>query len=176
MTQGVSSKKPATLIFLVAVANAIILAVAGVWFFTREKPSPPKPPTRVYVPFTRPPVPTAGSGVLPENWKEASWPMFHGRSDFNGHTNVKLPERPTLRWKFPTDGDVNSSPVIGGGRVFVGSDDGFVYALDLASGKQLWAHDTDAAVESSPCLADGSVYVGDTEGHLLCFESSPGGR
>ena len=33
---------------------------------------------------------------------------------------------------------VDSSPAIAGGRVFVGSNDGRVYGLDLANGKKVW--------------------------------------
>jgi outer membrane protein assembly factor BamB len=38
-------------------------------------------------------------------------------------------------WTFTTRARVDSSPAIAGGRVFVGSNDGRVYGLDLASGR-----------------------------------------
>jgi outer membrane protein assembly factor BamB len=36
----------------------------------------------------------------------------------------------SLKWKFPTNSDVRSSPVLGAdGTVYVGSDDGNIYAI-----------------------------------------------
>ncbi len=42
------------------------------------------------------------------------------------------------RWSFFTGGPVRLSPVVWKDRVFVGSDDGFVYCLKANSGKLLW--------------------------------------
>jgi outer membrane protein assembly factor BamB len=42
------------------------------------------------------------------------------------------------RWVFWTDGPVRFAPVIAEGRVHFGSDDGFVYALDVRDGRLLW--------------------------------------
>ncbi|MBA7483213.1 Outer membrane protein assembly factor BamB [subsurface metagenome] len=42
------------------------------------------------------------------------------------------------RWSFFTGGPVRLSPVVWKGRVFVGSDDGFVYCLNANNGKLLW--------------------------------------
>ncbi|MCH7559371.1 MAG: PQQ-like beta-propeller repeat protein, partial [Planctomycetes bacterium] len=42
------------------------------------------------------------------------------------------------RWSFFTGGPVRLAPVVWKGRVFVGSDDGFVYCLNAKSGKLVW--------------------------------------
>lgn len=42
-----------------------------------------------------------------------------------------------LRWKFFAEGPVRYAPTVANGNLFFGSDDGFVYALDL-DGKLLW--------------------------------------
>ena len=76
----------------------------------------------------------------------ADWPMFRGNPALSGVAQTQLPEKPSLLWSHKTDGPVKSSAAIVGGRVFVGSDDGQVYALDLAEGKRLWAFKTGAGV------------------------------
>jgi outer membrane protein assembly factor BamB len=64
---------------------------------------------------------------------------------------------------------IDSSPAIAGGRVYVGSNDGRLYALDLASGTVAWQHDEGAALSASPALASGRVVIGSTEGRLICL-------
>lgn len=44
------------------------------------------------------------------------------------------------RWTFYTEGPVRLAPTLNEGRVFVGSDDGFVYCLQLANGALVWKH------------------------------------
>lgn len=67
-------------------------------------------------------------------------------------------------WEFQTGGSVYSSPAIGAdGTVYVGSEDGKVYALNGATGQKLWEFQTGGTVQlqSSPAIgADGTVYVG----------------
>jgi outer membrane protein assembly factor BamB len=77
------------------------------------------------------------------------------------------PEKPGSAWELSTGGAVNSSPAVGGdGTVYVGSDDGSLYAID-ASGQPRWSFATGGAVGSSPAIGmDGTVYVGSADGSL----------
>ncbi len=43
-----------------------------------------------------------------------------------------------VRWRFITGGPVRLAPHVAGGRAYFGSDDGFVYCVDLRSGEQVW--------------------------------------
>ena len=63
--------------------------------------------------------------------------MFHGSPSLRGVAPGPLARRFRLLWRFRTAGPVKSSPVIADGRVYVGSDDGSIYALGLADGKRL---------------------------------------
>src|ERR1051326_701961 len=63
----------------------------------------------------------------------ANWPMYRGSSGLVGIAAGRLPEALVLSWSFKTEGPVKSSAAIVGGRVYVGSDDGNVYAPDLRS-------------------------------------------
>ncbi len=61
-----------------------------------------------------------------------------------------------------------SSPAVADGVVYVGSGNGDVYALDAATGAELWSYATSSgagkAGASSPAVADGVVYVGSDSG------------
>ena len=74
-------------------------------------------------------------------------------------------------WTFTTRARVDSSPAIAGGRVFVGSNDGRVYGLDLASGKKVWEYEAASPVTSSPAVAKGKVVVATADGQVICFGS-----
>ena len=72
-------------------------------------------------------------------------------------------------WKFPTRGEVNSSPVVCGDGIVVGSDDGRLYCVNLADGKERWNYEIGAPVTASPAAADGLVIVGAEDGNLYAF-------
>jgi outer membrane protein assembly factor BamB len=63
-------------------------------------------------------------------------------------------------WRFQTGAAIQSSPVVVGGAVYLGSMDGNVYAVDAATGTELWRFSTSDRVVSSPAIADGTVYGG----------------
>lgn len=44
------------------------------------------------------------------------------------------------RWTFYTDGPVRLPPTVGEGMVYVASDDGFLYGLDVTNGTLVWKH------------------------------------
>jgi outer membrane protein assembly factor BamB len=114
----------------------------------------------------------AAPGALPTSLPAdsgGSWPIFRGDAALTGLAAGKIPDRPVLRWKFRAGESVKSSPVIAAGKVFVGSDDANVHALDLARGTKLWSYKTDQAVQASPCLVQDSVYVGSDDGNLYCL-------
>jgi outer membrane protein assembly factor BamB len=64
---------------------------------------------------------------------------------------------------------VDSSPAIAGDRVIVGSSDGKLYVLQLATGAKLWEFDAGAALTASPAIADGRIIIGDTDGRIYAF-------
>jgi outer membrane protein assembly factor BamB len=84
-----------------------------------------------------------------------------------------------IRWKLETGGEVWSSPSYNGNEIFIGSDDGFVYCLDI-DGKLLWKTKLNGKIRSSsPCLSFDedqrpSVFIGTYNGGMFCLNQSTG--
>jgi outer membrane protein assembly factor BamB len=72
-------------------------------------------------------------------------------------------------WTFMTRARVESSPAIAGGRVFVGSNDGRFYVLNLSTGTKLWEFNAGAPLSASPAIANGRIVIGSQDGKLFCF-------
>ena len=72
-------------------------------------------------------------------------------------------------WLYDTDNSVFSSPAVVDGVVYVGSRDGYVYALDTRTGGVRWSYETSGEVYSSPAVVEGVVYVGSNDGHVYAL-------
>lgn len=72
-----------------------------------------------------------------------------------------------LAWRYPTGGQIRSSPAVGpDNTIFAISDDGFLYAF-TASGRVKWACDLGGLVSDSLAVgSDGTVYAGLLDGKV----------
>ena len=104
----------------------------------------------------------------------ADWPTFRGDAALSGYSGELLPNALALQWSFKTDGPVKSSPVIAAGKVFVGSSDGRVYALDLNTGAKAWAFKAGDAVEAPPLVFSNRVYAGCADFSLYALDRDSG--
>ena len=73
-------------------------------------------------------------------------------------------------WACLTNGEVNASPVIAGGVVWAGSDDGTLQAIDLSSGKTLWRFVAGGELKASPAIGQGRLVIGSSDGMLYCLK------
>ena len=100
--------------------------------------------------------------------------MFRGGPAHLGvHAASGAPELGGVRWIARTQGPVRSTPAVAGDRIYFGSSDGSVYAVDL-EGRQLWAANTGSAVSSSPAVASGRVFVQNRKGLVLALSATDG--
>lgn len=104
------------------------------------------------------------------------WPQFHGDQAQSGFVAGNLPEQLSLSWRFKAGDEVKSSPAIVQGRVYIGSSDKHLYALDVKTGKQIWSTVLDDAVEASPTLVDNVVYIGTLAGTLYALDAESGSQ
>jgi outer membrane protein assembly factor BamB len=55
--------------------------------------------------------------------------------------------------------ELNSSPAVANGLLYIGSESSNLYALDAATGAQLWSAATGSGIGSSPAVVNGIVYI-----------------
>jgi len=56
-----------------------------------------------------------------------------------------------------------STPAVHNKRVFIGSDDQNMYALDAGTGAKIWSFATQACIWSAPAVADGKIFFGSND-------------
>ena len=105
------------------------------------------------------------------------WPEFlqnNSRSNATVDPNLSVAKAPTLKekWAFATGGPIATSASVVGTTAYVGSWDGYEYAINTATGAQIWKSanlgiTTDPGctpstigITSSADLVNGVVYVG----------------
>lgn len=81
-----------------------------------------------------------------------------------------------LKWAFgfPGANMAFSQPAVAGGVLFVGSESGAVYALDMRSGRTRWSFSAAGAVRTGFAIAGGLIYFGDQHGAVYALEASSG--
>jgi eukaryotic-like serine/threonine-protein kinase len=103
-----------------------------------------------------------------------------------------------LKWKFKTDGERRfaakhlhgaepagelmpdpfdfylSSPVVWNGKVYFGSGDTNIYALDAVSGALRWKFKTMDVVHASPAISDGVLLVGSWDSYFYALDANTG--
>lgn len=104
----------------------------------------------------------------------ADWPSFRGNVHLTGVSAGRLPEALRLRWTFRAPEAITSTAAIVDGVVYVGCDDGVLYALSLADGAVRWKYATPNAVRSSPTVHRGVVYFGNDDGELHAVNAASG--
>jgi polyvinyl alcohol dehydrogenase (cytochrome) len=121
---------------------------------------------------TNPPLPELTGAPSWNGWGGANNARFQSAA-FAGLTAADVP-RLKLKWAFglPGGGVSASQPTLALGRVFVGSDNRVVYAMDARSGCAYWAFHADSSGRFAPIVAPISGYAGTK--YAVFFVTGPG--
>jgi len=91
--------------------------------------------------------------VLVPDGQEITWGAWSALDVLSGRLIWQTPD--------PTSGAPDAGAVsVANGVVYAGSESGFMYALDAASGKILWSFDSGGSVVDGPSIVDGVLYWG----------------
>ena len=103
----------------------------------------------------------------------ADWPVFRGGPSQTAASKEPLPNPLMEVWTFKVGNAVESTAAIVGGVIYVGSMDGKLFALELASGKQKWQANV-GSIKAPVGVHDGKVYVGNDDGLFQCLNAADG--
>ncbi len=112
-------------------------------------------------------------GVMASSSAE-NWTMFRYDLNNTGYTNNTAPSNISIQFaNFATGNDVQSSPAVAGGFVYIGSWDNQVYQLNASNISQKIANfSTGDDVRSSPAVAGGFVYIGSDDNQVYQLNAS----
>jgi eukaryotic-like serine/threonine-protein kinase len=101
--------------------------------------------------------------------------MFRGNPEHSGVSAARFfAGQGGVKWRVQTGGAVRSSPAVTATRIFVGSGDGHLYAIDRLTGKVVWRFDAGGAVDASPAVAGGLIVGATLRGRIFALEESTG--
>lgn len=136
-----------------------------------------------------------GSGVTSSPAVENGLVYF---GSYDGAFYAVDAETGKLKWKFQTAGERRyagahlhgsqpaaetmpdpfdfylSSPVLWEDKVYFGSGDSNIYALNADSGKLIWKFKTGDVVHASPAIADGTLFVGSWDSYFYALDAASG--
>lgn len=100
-----------------------------------------------------------------------------------GLTAAQVPQL-TLKWAFglPNSTSAYSQPSVASGRVFIGSDTGYVYSIDAVSGCVYWSYPAESAVRNALIVepihghagTHYAVYFGDLKANVYALDAHTG--
>ncbi|MCB1219577.1 MAG: PQQ-binding-like beta-propeller repeat protein [Planctomycetales bacterium] len=98
----------------------------------------------------------------------SAWSQYRGDQTGAGISFFPGAVTNNVRWEILLPGGVRSTAAIAGdGTIYVGCDDGSLYALDSATGAIKWSFTTGGSIQSSPAIAaDGTIYFGSVDDFL----------
>jgi polyvinyl alcohol dehydrogenase (cytochrome) len=124
---------------------------------------------------------TPAGVASPENWN--GWGLDVANSRYQTHTSISAGNVASLKlkWAFgiPDASTAYGQPTVVAGRVFFGSGDGAVYALNAASGCTIWTYKAETTVRTAVTVAPAGkgrylAYFGDGEANLYAVDAESG--
>src|SRR5262249_5559666 len=122
-----------------------------------------------------PPLRDATSAPAWNGWGPTLANTHFQPADAGGITAADVP-RLSVKWAFgfPDTTSAWGQPSIVGGRLFVGSQNGTVYALDPKSGCVIWTFTAQGGVRASVSVGGGRAYFSDQKGWAYALDATTG--
>jgi len=109
-----------------------------------------------------------------------TWSIFSHDLRHTGNTTSNGPLTDSVLWSNLTgaNGEIYSSPIVGEGKVFVGTRSSYLYCFDENTGEKLWAryfNKVTWGMCGSVTVVNGNVYIGAEDNNMYCLDPDTGG-
>ena len=119
--------------------------------------------------------PVMAEQVIERGKDEADdWPVPRGDVGSSGATDTELPRDLEVKWEYKAVEAIETTPVVSGSRVFVSDVMGRLYAMERATGKEIWQKNYDTGFLAAPAIQGDLMVVGDVEGNLYGINVADG--
>jgi outer membrane protein assembly factor BamB len=159
-----------------SLALALATATAGLTAHAIPQKLPPVPRSLYRIAWHRPLVPTEVLDYLPMEAggvavdERTSTAVFGTR---DGWLHAIRPNRAFV-WEHQTKAGFAGPPTVSGSIVYVGTRDGRLYGIDVATGRPLWKYDTKEELGTRPAVAKGVVYVASLQDTVFAVDAQTG--
>ena len=107
-------------------------------------------------------------------YSDVEWPTFRHDNGRSGFARTDVRSKVSQSWK-KEFGTKVSQPTVAGGRLLLSAvDEHTVYALDAASGREIWRFTAGGRVDSSPTIHEGLAFFGCADGCIYALRASDG--
>jgi polyvinyl alcohol dehydrogenase (cytochrome) len=128
----------------------------------------------------------AFNAAVGPRWSGWGADLMNSRSQTAEAAGLRAEDVPKLQLKwafgFPNGSSAYGQPAVAGGRLFVGSDNGFVYSLDAATGCVYWSFEAKGGVRTAINLGEIKMptgtrhvaYFGDLRANVFAVDAETG--
>ena len=116
--------------------------------------------------------PTLGKRTVYQAWMDFV-PCPQARPGANGYLIAWDAKTGRTKWKWNT-APIESSPLLVGNRLYVGTWDRGVYALNATNGKRIWRFAADEEVNTSAAYWKGTIFIASDAGTLYALNAKTG--
>jgi outer membrane protein assembly factor BamB len=107
----------------------------------------------------------------PEKQKTATMQVALPKADSAARPPAALGQ---LKWKFKTGGKLSSSPTLANGRLYIGSEEKKIYAIDSKTGTITWSFETTAPIKSAVAVSGNTLYAISAAGIIYAIDCNTG--
>jgi len=110
------------------------------------------------------------------SYSSAVWSTLQANASRTGTVETTGVAPPVQeKWSFTAGSSFYSSPAVVDDTVYIGNDDGNIYALNADDGTEEWRYTTGLnIIESSPAVVGGTVYIGSRDSNIYALNADDG--
>lgn len=99
---------------------------------------------------------------------------FRGNEQHTGVFDQTEIQNPVIKWKYRTNGQIYSSPVVCNNVLYIGSNDSYLYAISTKDGSLLWKFKTAKRIKSTPCVSNSTVFFNSSDSNFYAVDAITG--